>query len=223
MEVSIQVRLMIRSAGLAIAAALISAAAMDTSQSAWGGQSHSIAPPAVAAASAAVLADHNPLLVPIRLADLPFIGDPECGTCDDDCNYQGQPGHIAEENPEGSHEKGLGWHSSCLAGKCPGNHNLSCDCWCQNDPDPETCMENCIEMGPGGEELLATGSDLQEIWMSVRAGQRGARAVADIYANVEFNQARGAIQVFGCDRRVIAHLPVPRGALGAPATTNPGG
>jgi len=164
---------------------------------------------------------------PLNLLDVPFAVRAGCGTCSEGCNFGGFPGHIADENPTGSQVKGGGWHPCAAGSDCDALHPFSCVCFCANDEDPEGCYEQCQQFPSGEEEeapsqsAFALAGELEAMWNALRAGTVDPLELTDRYRNVEFNEERQAIQVFGCDRAtVVAHIPVVA-YVGNSATAGP--
>ena len=131
----------------------------------------------------------------LRLADLPWADNSEpCGNCGP-CFQpgSGDAGHIAQATPHGPFGQRNGWHDTCWPGRCVDNH------W----------SVHCIMRDLGG--LMAmSADDLAGLWDAIRDGSgTDPEVLASGYGNVEWNSERRALQVFGCDGVLVAHVPVP--------------
>jgi hypothetical protein len=134
-------------------------------------------------------------------------GEEECGVCDV-CWIPdlGEMGHNAVQARQGQASTGVGWHfddagepGSCLPGTCDDEH-----------PFDPSCVDGGSDAGSFAASVL--GPDLLPvIWEGIKSGVVDPESVVSFSANVQLNPARGAIQVFGCDGLVVAHLPLPSG------------
>lgn len=65
-------------------------------------------------------------------------------------------------------------------------------------------------MRNGGGRMAMSADDLGGLWDAIRDGSgTDPEVLASGYGNVEWNSERRALQVFGCDGVLVAHVPVP--------------
>ncbi len=69
----------------------------------------------------------------------------------------------------------------------------------------------CIMQHQDDDSPLATSADdLAGLWDAIRYGSGpDPEVLASGYGNVEWNSERRALQVFGCEGVLVAHVPVP--------------
>ena len=59
-------------------------------------------------------------------------------------------------------------------------------------------------------QLTMSADDLAGLWDAIRYGSgTDPEVLASGYGNVEWNSERRALQVFGCEGVLVAHVPVP--------------
>jgi hypothetical protein len=125
-------------------------------------------------------------------------GPEECGVCDGCWDPELLIfGHNAVQAVGGMASRGEGWHwtgdevGGCLPGDCSTHHPPSMD---------------CVD-GPDGTALYT--QDLIRVWALVNTGAIPVDELLPKFpGNVELNLARMAIQIVGCDMRVVAHIPL---------------
>lgn len=78
---------------------------------------------------------------------------------------------------------------------------------CHDDPGPGTCAQYHDVCTISFRDARRDLDDIEAIVAEGRLTE--IEDILDSYGDaVQYNSARNAVQVFGCDRKVIAHLPV---------------